>query len=229
MNPPELTPQIQIPKWQLEKVAGKFPFTACVQLLIEVAKYLAARREVAISNVLYSDSAGGGQSLFMHHCCLLKLRTPTLPEGVILSLDGGGQVCLRIGEGEPVKPEAHKIFERILAVFTAKVAQAILTRMNYDTDLAFETERDSWRQRIRVRGILKGQEETAHLSNRNRTTAREIYVFVLPTANVQILLERFNHEEEAQVMKDLRRYFELAGLVLRENDRPPKPCGVSTA
>src|ERR1035441_8523120 len=120
MSLPELTTQIRIPKWQLEEAAGKLPSTACVQLLIEVAKHLARLREVAISNVLYSDSGGRGQSLLMHRGCLLKLRTPTLAEGVILSLDGGGLVCLRVGKGQPVKPEAQKIFERIVAVFTAR-------------------------------------------------------------------------------------------------------------
>jgi hypothetical protein len=135
MSLPEFTTRIQIPKWQLERAAGQFPSTACVKLLIEVAKYLTELREVAISNVIHGDVGGEGQSLFMHRCCLLKLRTPTLPGGVTVSLDSAERVCLCVGKGQTVEHEAQKIFERIVAVFTAKVAQAILTKMKYDTDL----------------------------------------------------------------------------------------------
>jgi hypothetical protein len=88
-----------------------------------------------------------------------------------------------------------------------------------DTTLAFESERYSRRKRIRVRGILKGQQEATSASERNSIPRKEIYIVVLPTANVHILLEGFGREEEAQKMKELQRYFELAGLVLRENER----------
>ncbi len=74
-----------------------------------------------------------------------------------------------------------------------------------------------------MRGILKSQREATSPPNRSDIPQKEIYIIVLPTTNVHILFEGFDREEELEQAKELKEYFEIGGLVLREVTRSPSP------